>query len=1283
MKRPIVLLIAMIAGNLLFGKVTLISTRGSEILVEYTIDDWKVEETGEFSNIVAAGMDFGTISGAPLLPLDIFKIGMPPAGDLDFSILESDKTIVTLSSKLMPVPTVSMKDGMSDYTYLIDLAKYADTRSELLSVSPVSFRGYSLVDFTIKPFVYDGQMELSIYRRLLIKITLQGDMKYRANIASDAITDVMLSQLVNAEQAKFWRNDTRAQVNYADFGLSGYWMRIETNRDGIHRLNYSQLSAFPLQDIDPRMFRMFSTSGKVISRTVVQPGPEFKEIPIQISNEASGVFGANDYILFYGSSRDGDGINSNVQRDPLYMNPYSQNQVFWLSFGNNFNGAPLRITMSNAETTYTEALNNTPAFKHVESEIHRREEDGFTWYSNRLFGNSTLSYPFQINLADVDTSGTQSLSLKIYQEDVSNTHRISVDVNGVLIKNTATGTTDFTWSGDSAYLFNRSHKGFVNGANSIKLNVFRGATDNLYFDWYRVSYRQNLYKANAQKLAWHQQTGVPSSYRYNLTGTLTDLMIFRANSIYDVQQIPLQYSYFVSTGTSLTRYLLLNPNEAYAPVKIELADPVDLTNDTSQADNVIITTAEFKAKAETLVQKYWNTYGIRSRVVLQDDIFNQFSGGHPDPVAIRQAIRYYYYNLPAPKLSSVTLIGIGTIDWRNYSGSSSAKNKLMVFQSDEIAYTVSLGIASDDFYAMINASNYPELAIGRYPVRSNAELDIMLQNFTNYTESPTPGWWRNSMVFIGDDLNNGPYTGEDIHTQQTEDAGNTVDGSILVDKIFAWEYEYDEFQNKPRVRNDMFAAINEGRLLWCYIGHGAYDALGAEDFLNGAVDMGRFANTGKLPFFIASSCKVSHFDYWGYDSLGEKLVLMNNIGAIASFGASRVSFPGSNQPLLLWLLEGIANRRLSLGASVLASKLRYQNASNNASYTLMGDPVLRVVPPERDTTMQVNAQSSWGTILHSRDTAIVEGSFSGQQLSGDVQLRAYNSQNSYKLGNIRVSHRGTQLFRGSSTATSSAYQAGFVVPDDVVNGDTGLVVSYFWDEANKKDYSNSRKDIKLSDQPVAGSDDDNDGPTIKMYLGSYDFRSGDTVNTSPTLYAKISDPHGVNITDANGHSILLVLDNSLQPIPITPYFDYDKGSFDSGTLVYQMEGLSEGAHTLQVIAFDNFNNPSVTTTTFIAKQSSALSIERLLIYPNPISKDGFITFMLSASTDVNIGIYTIRGKRIRNIQALGKQGFNSISFDGRDDKGAQLANNTYFVKVKAQSSAGKSVEKTEKLVIFK
>jgi hypothetical protein len=1278
MKRilSLALILGLVTG--LFAEVTLISQRGSELIIGYTLDSWNITTEGSFSRITAEGMDYSSVSGAPLIPYDEFKIGLPPYGTYTYSIMESSTKSVELPSKLLPVPAISVKDGLSDYIYEADISKYLPSRKQIVEpLDAAGFRGYTIVPFKINPFSYDGDKTVQVTTGIKIRIEITGNLGYRSGEASDTASNVILGQVVNKDQAKNWRNQTRETVNYAPFGNSDYWMRIETNRDGMYKITPSQISSFPLQDIDPRQFRMFSTTGRVLSDTVVQSGPEFREIPILVSGEADGSFDANDYIMFYGSSRDSYEQNSYVQTDPVYFNPYSQNQVFWLSFGQNFPGTALRINQGSPETNYLQSVASTPATKHVESESQRRDDTGFTWFGARWFGNSTSEYQMQTELTDVDTASPQNLSFRIRKEEVSSDelHRINVEVNGtLLISNPETGSPDFTWAGTGFYTFSKSIDNLISGTNTIKIKVIRSSTDNLFFDWYNLSYNQLLVKGSAQKLVNHPATSTGRAYRFNVTGGVTNVQVFRSNSLYEVEQIPLQGQMFVSTGVTSSKYFLLSPGEAYSPSLIEAVIPADLTANTAQVDNIIITPAEFADQSQALAQKYFDLYGIRSRVILQEDIFNQFNGGHPDPVAIRQAMRYFYYNLPSPHVSSLTLMGLGTIDWRNFSGSSLPKNKIIVWQDDYFS--------SDDYFGMISNSFYPELAIGRYPVKNQNELNTMLQNFSNYTQNPTPGWWRNSMVFIGDDLNNGSSTYEYIHTQQTEEAGNIVNPSIQADKIFALEYEYDEFQNKPKAREDMFAAINEGRLLWCYIGHGSFDKLGAEDYLNGATDMGKFQNTGKLPFFIASSCKVSHFDYWGYESLGQKTVLLNNVGAIASYAARRISYPDNNQPMLRYLLISLANNRNPLGLAVMDAKVRYtENNNNDAVYVLLGDPIIRVLPPERDSTMQVTGQDS-KAILHSRETAIIDGTFSVPQLSGEAEVKVFGTDKSYYLGpGTLVSHRGNQLYRGSSEVNSSAYSAGFVVPDDVISGNDGLAVSYIWDSNTGKDYTNYYAPLQLSDQAIAA--DNPDVPQIEIYLGSYDFRPGDTVSSSPTLYAKISDSNGINITGASGHNIFLIIDNSLQPIAVTQYFSYDQGSYTAGTLTYALSNLSEGLHSIQLIAFDNFNQPSVATTQFVSKQSTALSLERLLIYPNPISTEGYITFILSSDAELNIGVYTIRGKRIRSIKTNGRQGFNSIPFNGRDDKGSSLANNTYFVKVKAVDAEGKSVEKTEKLVIYK
>jgi len=358
--------------------------------------------------------------------------------------------------------------------------------------------------------------------------------------------------------------------------------------------------------------------------------------------------------------------------------------------------------------------------------------------------------------------------------------------------------------------------------------------------------------------------------------------------------------------------------------------PTDILSEQSPLDNLIIAPAEFVEAAQSLASIYREDYGLNTRVVDQQDIFNQFNGGHPDPAAIRQFVRYVYHNFPVSgsnaRLSSLTLLGLGTIDWVNTSRQSASKNKLMVWQR-----TISeISSASDDWYGMITQDNFPELAIGRYPVKNVTELNTMIANFRDYTRNIIPGWWRNSAVLLADDLYNGPNTYyEDTHTRQVQQTASLMVPSVYADKIFAWNYPYDEFQNKPGARDRIVSSVNDGKLVWIYIGHGSYDNLGTEDYFNMSTDMGRLANGKKMPLFIAMSCSVSNFDYWGFESLGEKIVLKPQNGAIASWSASRISFPTQNASLLYLLVPRMINQNYSLGKARMDAKIAYTSDPYN------------------------------------------------------------------------------------------------------------------------------------------------------------------------------------------------------------------------------------------------------------------------------------------------------------------------------------------------------------------
>jgi len=1280
MKKLYTLMILLLVALSLPAAVTVLSSDGYQIQVEFALGDYTIKEMDGFVRFNADKMMYPHLPGAPELPFEEFKIALPPSGNIvwSFTILEEER--VSLNQRVLPIPHVSAQEsGMSQYHFLVDEDLYAGSRgSYITELEPDIFRGYSFTSLRVNPFQYDGQQSVNILKRAVISVKVTGDVSYKSAAAQDDLSDLFLDAVINPSQARYWQQHFRSSINYAPFSKADYWLKIEVDKHGMQQLGRQNLSSLPLDDVDPRTIRVFTTGGAINPYTVRSAGPEFKEIPIKVMGEEDGHFDASDKVIFYGENRDGFDKTEKLNIKTVH-NPYSANGVYWLTFGGDFSTPPLRIQMQDSQSAYDTSISTHKTSARFENETYRVDPFSFEWYSSKLFGTQTADYRFSLDLKDVDIDGANNLTLTLRHESVARydtlSHKIRIWVNDEEIPPPSVGY--FSWAGASYYTLTKNGVNLREGENQVRIRVLRTKTVNLFLDFIHINYQQQLKKGAGQFIINAPDSVATINVAYHMQTGSSGIEIYRIGSFADVQQVPWQSgggaNWFVSSSNHKTRFVLTQASEYHSPASVTLVDTKDLTLDTSQVDHIIISPGEFLEQAPTLASMYQEFFGLNVRIVDQADIFNQFNGGHPDPYAIRQYLRYAYKNFSTPKLQGVTLLGIGTMDWRNKSRISTPKNKMMVYLEAQTT--------SDDFYVMMDSSSYPELIIGRYPVRTTAELNTMLSNYRAYVSEPTPGWWRNSMVFLADDLYNGSAPGaESYHTQHMERTSNRMHKSVRVRKIFAWEYDYDEFQNKPAARDDMLSAVNdEGVLVWYYVGHGSYDSLGSEDYFNGATDMGRLRNNGKLPFFIAASCTVSQFDHWGFDSLGDKLVLFDNYGCIATYGATRRSGGDANSTLMELLFAEMIDKRHPLGKSIMASKLRSSSDANDHYYVLMGDPTLRINTPVRDSLLSVDG-STTSAVLRSRQQPQIEGSFGAFTGNGTGSLRLFDSGRSYSLGSVSVSQPGGMLFKGDVSVTNGSYQGSFIVPDDITNGNTGSIMCYVWDDATKQDYINYFYPVNTRDSAVAV---DNDGPPrIELFLGTMDFRAGRRSPYLTTLIAKISDGNGINITGSAGHHIFLVIDDAAQPITVTQYFDYNKDSCTEGILRYPLPKLSEGPHTVQVIAFDNFNLPSVANTHFVAKQSSELSIQRLLPYPNPMQDEGYLTFVLSEEASLDIGIYTVTGKRVKRIKTLGREGFNQIPIDAKDNNGNRLANNTYFIKIKAKA-ATKSTEATERLVIYK
>ncbi len=685
---------------------------------------------------------------------------------------------------------------------------------------------------------------------------------------------------------------------------------------------------------------------------------------------------------------------------------------------------------------------------------------------------------------------------------------------------------------------------------------------------------------------------------------------------------------------------------------------------------------------QTQAQSYADLYPeLNFFLKSQQEIFAEYSAGNPDPQAIEDFLQEKYTEYP-DMLEYVILMGSGTNNWNEPSD----KNKIIFFPN------------SDDEFVNFNNAYLAQLIIGRFPARNNETLDLLLNRLEKYIYEPISGFWRDQMLIMADDENKGGYyegfSAGLNHGNLAQETSELINENIIIDKIFGFNYDFDEFQNKPAARDAMINAINKGRLIWYYIGHGNPEVLGDEDYFRGNLHVNLLQNGEKRPLFVAASCSVGQFDDPGIDSVAEKVLFAEDGGVIASIAATRRTGGSNNTTLMKYFFQNILNddrENVNIGKGLLQAKTEYTTGqSNSYYYNILGDPILKVLPPQN-----VGSISALPDTLFARENIDYTGYYGDQfQLNGNGLTQIFEPEQELVYVNtnyvqndtfftVNYTEEGKRLYNGEINISQGNYEAEFIVPDEVNDGSSGKILTYIFDEFSKKDYLNSALHLNFSS--ITQGEPDLNPPQIKLFIDSKKFKAGDYVSSNPTLIAEIEDENGINILGNAGHGILLILNEEQEPIDITSGFVYKNGSSTKGELSWQLLDLREGHHHLKLIVYDNQNNYQIAETDFITRTSEKVSIEKLLPYPNPMQKDGYLTFIITENSDVTISIYTISGKKIRTLEHFGlEKGFNKIYWDGKDDVGDGIANGTYFYKVKAtQLDNEKKSEKIGKLIILK
>ncbi|NWG01081.1 MAG: hypothetical protein HXY19_09080 [Thermoanaerobaculaceae bacterium] len=371
-----------------------------------------------------------------------------------------------------------------------------------------------------------------------------------------------------------------------------------------------------------------------------------------------------------------------------------------------------------------------------------------------------------------------------------------------------------------------------------------------------------------------------------------------------------------------TVYLAVGAGGMKLPVTVRADRASDLQNKQNRGEYLAIAESSLLAGAQALAQ-YREGTGLTTMVVDLEDVYDEFSFGIPDPEAVRRFVRAAVAGWrTAPRF--LAIVGKGSFDYRNNLGLGGN-----LFPPIMTPTTYGL-FAADPLFGDVDGDGVAEVAVGRIPAVSVAEVEDYVAKLAAYESAGAEAW--TGRVFLLAD--NADYAG-DFPTDSAALAGGLPAGLAVTAVSLGAPY------SAPEARTRALQAMGEGVLLFSYVGHAGVDRLAAEGLVL-ASDAAAMSNAPRLPVVAGLTCYVNLFAHPGLSSIGEELLLAPSGGAVAVWAPSGLAVNATSIQLGRYFLASFFAGGTTVGEKV-GSALREFVANGGDGehariYTLLGDP---------------------------------------------------------------------------------------------------------------------------------------------------------------------------------------------------------------------------------------------------------------------------------------------------------------------------------------------------------
>lgn len=626
--------------------------------------------------------------------------------------------------------------------------------------------------------------------------------------------------------------------------------------------------------------------------------------------EQSIIVGANDsYIEFYGEGMD----TTESDTKYYYLIAGSQN-------GKRIQAQNLpRHRGSAVSEGFMQSYIKKERTFYVSSIFNGEGENYFS--SVPIVGSSTTPTPanFTYNLKAINFEVAKA-SIEVSVQGLTiNPHQVEVYINGNLI-----GV--MSWQGGTLkrQIFSIESSLLLEGVNNLQFKALGGVNDVSLMDSARFKYSRK-FESEQNQLNFYT-----TNYQItNVSGfSSSNIRVFDLSSPDTISQI--NNFQTESNGGTFNAVLPAHTGRLMFAVEasgvksaasVSANTPSSLSTVNHNANMIIVTHKDWLTQAND-----WANYrigqGIMVEVVNIEDIFDEYSYGSQSTSAMTNFFQYAKNNWQTPP-NYILLIGDATFDFRNYEN-----RPFLSFVPTKLVDTLYSETGSDEALCDFNNDGLAEIAVGRIPARSGAEVTTMLNKHIAFEAGVSTAIDRGAL-FISD-LPIG-YDFEGVNQRIAMQLPANMPRNFIS-------------RSDPNARNLILADLNTGRYLVNYSGHGSTLFWAASNFYH-KNDFALMTNgMDRLTLLTALTCLNGYFVGSSIESFAETGIKTPGNGAVIIWASSGETTPDIQEIMATRFYNQLnVGTMTKMGDLVKDAKQAITGGRDvRLSWTLFGDPLTKV-----------------------------------------------------------------------------------------------------------------------------------------------------------------------------------------------------------------------------------------------------------------------------------------------------------------------------------------------------